>query len=77
MNEKRFGILLTDYRMPDMNGDELTVLVRSRYPEIFIIGFSIEAKEQAFLDAGANIFINKERLAHRLLPILYAVPGKA
>jgi len=76
MNEKGFGILLTDYRMPGMNGDELTAMIRSQYPEVFIIGFSIEVKGQAFLDAGANIFIGKEQLAHRLLPILAAVPRK-
>jgi CheY-like chemotaxis protein len=77
MKEKGFGILLTDYRMPGMNGDKLTATVRSQYPEVFIVGFSIEAQERAFLDAGANVFIGKDRLAHQIVSVLAAVPGKA
>lgn len=70
MNKKSFGVVLTDHRMPGMNGDELTRMIRSLYPEVFIVGFSVEVKERAFIDAGANIFISKEQLAHRLLPTI-------
>jgi len=68
--EKRFGTFLVDYRMPGMNGDEVTVLLRRSYPEACIIGYSIENKEQAFLAAGADTFILKDDIDKQLSPLL-------
>ncbi len=66
----RHNIFLIDYRMPRMTGDEVTAMLRTLRPDAFIIGFSIEAKEHVFLDAGANLFLNKTSLLTNLIPAI-------
>lgn len=68
--ENRLEIVLTDFQMPEMNGDEMIKQLRKDQPEMFIIGFSIGNKEQSFLDAGANRFLKKEHLLTGLVPLL-------
>jgi len=65
--EKNFEIVLSDFQMPDMNGDEVIKLIRQQHPDSFIIGFSIANKKEAFLAAGANHFISKEQLISDLI----------
>lgn len=64
------GIFLIDYRMPDMNGDEVTVALRALCPEAIIIGFSIEPRERQFLKAGADKYIDKGQLDEELVRYL-------
>ncbi len=61
------GIFLIDYKLPDMNGDDVTAALRTLSPEAFIIGFSIDSREREFLKAGANKFINKDQLDNKLI----------
>ncbi|HUJ18841.1 MAG TPA: response regulator [Nitrospirota bacterium] len=70
IRKKHFEILLIDYRMPEMNGDELTRWLRPLCPEAFILGISIESNEQAFLRAGADAFLGKRELVQKLIPLL-------
>ena len=70
MSKMHFDILLVGYRMPEMNGDELTRQLRTLYPDAFILGFSVESKDQAFLGAGADAFVRKDRLVHELVPLI-------
>lgn len=65
-----FEILLIDYRMPEMNGDELTRQLRPLCPDAFILGFSVESNDQAFLKADADAFVRKDRLVHDLVPLI-------
>ncbi len=66
----RFKIIVTDYRMPEMNGDEVTRLLRPLCPDAFIIGFSLELKDHAFFKAGADAFVFKHELVHELIPLI-------
>ncbi len=66
----RHAVFLVDYSMPGMTGDRLTVLLRTLRPDAFIIGFSLEDKERDFLEAGANIFLNKAHLFTGLIPVI-------
>jgi CheY-like chemotaxis protein len=68
-DEKHFEIVLTDFQMPGMNGDEVVKLLRQQHPDIFIVGFSLANKKQAFVEAGANQFINKDQLQD-LIPMM-------
>jgi CheY-like chemotaxis protein len=68
--EKHFEIVLSDFQMPDMNGDEVVKLMRLQHPDSFIIGFSLANKKQVFLEAGANHFINKEQLVPDLISVI-------
>ncbi len=68
--ESRHGVFLIDYRMPEMKGDEVTTQLRALRPDAFIIGFSIETKERAFLDAGADVFLDKAQLLNNLIEVI-------
>ncbi len=65
-----FDVVLVDYRIPGMNGDKVTELLRRFCPETLIIGFSVELKERAFLDAGADFFISKHSILRDLVPLI-------
>ena len=69
-SEKQFEIVLTDFQMPGMNGDEVVKRLRQQHPDTFIVGFSIANKRQDFLESGANQFISKEQLVQDLIPII-------
>lgn len=57
--EQDFYAVITDYRMPNMNGLDVTRRLRERFPRLIIIGISSEDKRRDFLAAGANAFILK------------------
>jgi len=54
--ERCFDCAITDYRMPNMNGLELTRRLRALFPALLVIGASIEDKKKEFLEAGADGF---------------------
>jgi DNA-binding response OmpR family regulator len=59
LEKKTFGVFIVDYRLPTMNGAEVTRNLRSRCPASRIIGISVQSKEKDFLDAGADVFLLK------------------
>lgn len=59
ISKKRFDVFIVDYRLPGMNGVDITALLRLTYPDSYIIGMSAELKEDAFLTAGADAFLLK------------------
>lgn len=67
---KPFQIFVIDYSMPEMKGDAVTAEVRKLHPSSFIIGFSFEPKESAFLEAGADKFLLKEYLLNDLVGLI-------
>lgn len=66
--KKGFHVYVIDYNMPELKGDEVTSQLRKLRPDAFIIGYSIESKQQAFLSAGADKFITKDNLIIELIP---------
>ncbi len=68
--ECRHSVFLVDYRMPKMTGDLVTAQLRALWPDVFIIGFSLEDKERVFLEAGANVFVNKANLHNDLIRVI-------
>ena len=65
-----FRVIITDYRMPGMQGTEVARLMRSRCPRAFIIGISINCLEREFVAAGANVFIPKLFIIPELMSFL-------
>lgn len=62
LKEKAYTFLLTDMKMPDMDGMELIKKVSGEYPEICIIamtGFSEGYRYVDVVNAGASDFIKK------------------
>jgi CheY-like chemotaxis protein len=70
MKSKRFEIIVTDYLMPEMNGDEVTKLARRFSPDSFIIGCSVDAKARQFVDAGAHAFLSKDHVVYQLVRLI-------
>ena len=57
--KRKFDIIVTDYNMPEMNGDDLARLMRYRFSDSYIVGLSCETRESEFLEAGADAFFEK------------------
>ena len=61
-----FDYIVTDFQMPQMNGIELTKLLRERSSRVIIIGMSGDELGMEFLNAGANDFLQKPFVPYRL-----------
>ena len=68
--KRNFDVVLTDYNMPIMRGDVICRLLRHHHSDAFIIGCSIELKEQVFFYAGADAFIMKDQLVQNLADLI-------
>jgi len=68
--ETTFHIIITDYRMPKMNGIDATKHLRMRFPASTIIGVSSEDMGKAFLAAGADAFLLKPYRAKDILNLM-------
>jgi len=54
-----FDLVLIDYNMPVIKGDLVCRLIRHARPKAYIVGMSTDSKEQDFINAGANKFLDK------------------
>ena len=57
-------VLLVDYRLPGLDGVQVTRLVRERCPEVSVVALTAAAEpleRQALIDAGASACIGKDR----------------
>jgi DNA-binding response OmpR family regulator len=72
--EKCFDFVITDYRMPGMDGVEITKSLRLQCSGSFIIGISSECKGKNFCDAGANAFLKKPFPFKDLISIIIKKP---
>jgi PAS domain S-box-containing protein len=69
-------IVVMDINMPKMNGIEATAAIRTRYPEISVIGLSVQSGgeiQQAILKAGAALLLTKEAAVEQLYQAIQAV----
>ena len=63
------AVVIMDINMPKMNGIEATARLKARYPDIDIIGLSVNAGEEsqkAMKKAGATSLITKEAAVDQL-----------
>lgn len=59
MNKKQYDLVITDYRMPKMNGLELTQWIKSSHPSIPVLIITSSGPVQSFLNSGAAGFFIK------------------
>lgn len=60
--EQPFSLMITDLRMPKMNGVELLKTVKEKYPQLPVVvvtGFATEPAENDILAASADGFLHK------------------
>jgi signal transduction histidine kinase/CheY-like chemotaxis protein len=70
------AIVLMDISMPKMNGIQATAAIRDRYPEIVVIGLSVQnggEMHQAMLQAGAAVLLSKEAAVEQLYQTIQTV----
>jgi DNA-binding NarL/FixJ family response regulator len=77
VEESRPDVVLMDVRMPEMDGLEVTRLIKARWPQVKVIVLSMYADYMAdALAAGADAFVSKGEPPERLLATLSAVITK-
>jgi len=62
LNKSHFDIVVSDIKMPRMNGMELLTEIRSKYPGVSVVlitGHGSEYNAEAVTEAGADQFITK------------------
>ena len=58
-----------DINMPRMNGIEATARIKARYPDVIVIGLSVNAagrNQEAMRAAGASLLLTKESAVEQL-----------
>ncbi|MGA8152158.1 MAG: response regulator [Terriglobales bacterium] len=68
-------VVIVDYLMPDMNGQEIALAMRRIRPQapIIMLSSTVDVPEQALRQADA--FIARNRLASQLLPAIAQLHG--
>jgi CheY-like chemotaxis protein len=79
LKRRRYDVLLTDYRMPKMDGLELLDVARAMWPELPVImltGDSVSFKQQGCLGAEAFALIDKPFDRTHLVNLVAAAASK-
>ena len=62
LEQEKFDVIVSDYQMPEMNGIEFLVLVRTRFGQIPFILFTGKGREEVVIQAinsGADFYLQK------------------
>lgn len=66
--------VVLDLRMPEMDGLEVTRMIKARWPEMVVVVLTLYAEQRtAVLKAGADAFVAKGDSPDQLLHILRAI----
>lgn len=66
-------VVIMDFRLPDVEGDELTRRLKASVPHVRVLGisFSDQSAQPKMLAAGADAFLSKSRL-REAMPLLHS-----
>lgn len=76
LEHNEVDVVISDYRMPEMNGTELLQKIRAQYPEIKVIIFTIVREQKVMAELvrnGAVAFLNKNSSGKELIDTIYTV----
>lgn len=68
------SVIVMDLNMPRMNGIDATAIIKSRYPEIIVLGLSVNASEDnrtAMIQAGGSALLTKEAAVDQLYDLIH------
>lgn len=68
------SVVLMDINMPLCNGIEATRRIKAKYPDVIVIGLSVNAgdhHQEAMLEAGAHSLMTKEAAVEQLYTLIY------
>jgi DNA-binding NarL/FixJ family response regulator len=74
VEQMRPSVVIMDLNMPRMNGIDATAIIKSRHPEIVVLGLSVNAGEdnqEAMIQAGASALLTKEAAVDRLYDMIH------
>lgn len=77
-DELRPDVLLVDYRLPGLDGVQITRLVRQHRPEVAVVALTAAAGErevEALLQAGAVACIGKDRPLDAIVDAVRSAAG--
>jgi CheY-like chemotaxis protein len=78
VHELRPSVVIMDINMPKLNGIEATARIKSQWPQISVIGLSVNAEgpnQTAMLQAGATRMMTKEAAVEELYQAIQASIG--
>jgi DNA-binding NarL/FixJ family response regulator len=73
-------VVVMDINMPKLNGIESTARLKVRYPDLIIIGLSVNAEEEnqeAMRRAGASRLISKDVAVEQLYTAIKEISNRA
>lgn len=73
VNDKEFGMVISDLRMPKMTGTELLLAVKDKYPKmpvVLISGYSIDSADDETVSMCADGFLSKPFKMNELQEVL-------
>jgi DNA-binding NarL/FixJ family response regulator len=73
------ALILMDISMPDMDGIEATVRIKTEMPHVKVIGLSMfedEQVTQAMSRSGAELYVSKDASTSELLKAIYGIAGQ-
>ncbi len=70
IEKETFDLAMVDYRMIDGYGTEIVRHIKTRRPEVKVIGMSATEQGNTFYRAGAEYFIEKPFNMDRILEVL-------
>jgi len=73
VNDKDFGMIISDLRMPKMSGTELLLAVKERYPGmpvVLISGYTVETADDETVTRHADGFLSKPFKMNELQEVL-------
>jgi CheY-like chemotaxis protein len=70
LEEMKYDIIITDYHMPNMNGDELIKRAKMLWPSTIIIGITGDDDSTPLYRAGAHLCLDKPLWLHEIKTLI-------
>jgi len=73
INDQEFGMVISDLRMPKMNGTELLLAVKEKYPKmpvVLISGYTMDSADDETVATRADGFLSKPFKMNELQEVL-------